>query len=213
MLGILLAAVWIRPFVAFWPGSLPRAEEVRLDWHVLLFALAVSLLSGFLFGLAPALRAPARELEQTLRAGARTAVGSSRRLHSAFVISEIALAVVLLVCAGMLGRTLLHLSSLNPGVNVRHVDHPNGAFAGHARQPRRRRAAWEDILERARHVPGVQSIAMVDTVPMREGNNPIGYWTTPASAAEPAAARLGNERHAGLSKSHGHSAAPRAILR
>ncbi len=185
VLGIFTAAVGLRPFVAFWPGSLPRAEEVRLDWHVLLFALAVSLLSGFLFGLAPALRAPARELEQILRAGARTAVGGSRRLHSAFVISEIALAVVLLVCAGMLGRTLLHLSSLNPGVNVRNVLTARTALSPDTlASPARIRAAWDDILERARHVPGVLSIAMVDTVPMREGNNPIGYWTN-ASAPPP----------------------------
>ena len=87
LLGVLLAAIGIRPFVALWPGSLPRAEEVRLDWHVLLFALAASLLSGLLFGLAPALRAPARQLEQTLRGGARTVAGSSRRLHSSFVTS------------------------------------------------------------------------------------------------------------------------------
>ncbi len=107
VLGILLAAIGIRPFVKFWPGSLPRVEEVQLDWHVLLFALATSLVCGLVFGLAPALRAPARELEQTLRAGARTVTGSSRRLHSGFVISEIAMAVVLLVAAGMLGRTLL----------------------------------------------------------------------------------------------------------
>ena len=58
VLGVLLATVGIRPFVVFWPGSLPRAEEVQLDWHVLLFALAASLASGLLFGLAPALRAP-----------------------------------------------------------------------------------------------------------------------------------------------------------
>ena len=63
LLGISLAAIGIRPFVKFWPGSLPRAEEVHLDWHVLLFALAVSLLSGILFGLAPALRIPTRSLE------------------------------------------------------------------------------------------------------------------------------------------------------
>src|SRR5205085_9293633 len=54
-------------FVEFWPGSLPRAEEVQLDWRVLVFALAASLFSGLLFGLAPALRAPARELERTDR--------------------------------------------------------------------------------------------------------------------------------------------------
>ena len=67
-LGILLAAIGIRPFVMFWPGSLPRAEEIQLDWQVLLFALAVSSLSGLLFGLAPALRAPPQNWNRTLRA-------------------------------------------------------------------------------------------------------------------------------------------------
>src|SRR6266446_3355273 len=121
LLGVLIAANGIRPFVRTWPGALPRAEEVHLDWHVLLFAFGVSLLSGLLFGLAPALRTPFRNIEQKLRTGARSIAGSSRRLHSIFVISEIALAIILLVSAGMLGRTLLHLSSLDPGVDVRNV--------------------------------------------------------------------------------------------
>jgi predicted permease len=177
VLGVLLAANGIGPFLRFWPGSLPRADEVRLDWRVLLFAIAVSLLSGLLFGLAPALRAPARELEQTLRAGSRTVAGSSRRLHGAFVISEIALAVVLLVSAGMLGQTLLRLSSRNPGVNIQHVLVARMALspATLANQDRIREA-WQDVLDRARSVPGVESIATVDTVPMRDGNNRIGYW-------------------------------------
>ena len=71
-LGVLLAAAGTRPFLVFWPGGLPRAGEVRLDWRVLLFALAASLLSGLLFGLAPALRAPVRALEPAIRGGART---------------------------------------------------------------------------------------------------------------------------------------------
>src|SRR6266436_4447959 len=120
-LGVVLAFVNIHPFVAFWPGSLPRAEEVHLDWRVLVFAITASLLRGLLFGLGPALRATARELEQTLRAGGRTMVGSSRRLHSSFVVSEIGLAMVLLVAAGMLGRTLLQLSSRDPGINFQNV--------------------------------------------------------------------------------------------
>jgi len=178
-LGVLLAAVGIRPFLQFWPGILPRAEEVQLDWHVLLFALAASLLSGLLFGLAPALRAPYREVEQTLRAGGRTVVGSSRRLHSGFVISEIALAVVLLVAAGMLGRTLLRVSSLDPGVDVRNILVTRMALSpGTLGNPGQIRTAWQDVLDRARRVPGVQSVAMVDTVPMREGNNQLGYWTS-----------------------------------
>ena len=184
VLGILLAAAGIRPFVTYWPGSLPRVEEVHLDWHVLLFALATSLASGLLFGLAPALRTPVRELEQTLRAGART-LGSSRRMHSGFVISEIALAVVLLVSAGMLGRMLVRLSSLNPGVNIQNVLPARTALSpATLTNPAQIRSTWDEILDRARRVPGIQSIATVDTVPLREGNNQIGYRTSPDAQPE-----------------------------
>jgi predicted permease len=179
-LGILLAGLGIHPFLTLWPGGLPRAEEVQLDWRVLFFALVASLLSGFVFGLAPALRAPSEEVERTLRAGARTVVGSSRRLHSAFVISEIALAVVLLVAAGLLGRALLRVSSLDPGVNLQKVLVTRMALSpGVLADPARIRPAWQEVLDRARRVPGVQSVAVVDTIPMREGNNQIGYWTGP----------------------------------
>jgi len=179
-IGVSLALVGIEPFVKLWPGSLPRADEIHLDWRVLGFALGVSLLSGFFFGLAPALRAPFRELERVLRAGTRTLAGSSRRLHSGFVSSEIALAVVLLVSAGMLGRTLVRLSSLDPGLNVHNILVARMALSPAVLADSGRiAAAWEAVLDRARHVPGVQSIAAVDTVPMREGNNQLGYWTTP----------------------------------
>ncbi len=185
VLGVVLAAIGIRPFVTFWPGSLPRAEEVQLDWHVLLFAVCVSLFSGLLFGLAPALRVPSRELEHVLRAGARSVVGTSRRLHSGFVIAEIALAVVLLVSAGMLGSTRLRLSAVDPGMNVHNALTTRMALSpGVLADPAKIRAAWDDVLDRARHVPGVQSVAMVDTVPMRDGNNQLGYWKTPAKPAQ-----------------------------
>jgi predicted permease len=185
MLGILFAASGLRPFVMFWPGSLPRAEEIQIDWHVLLFTVAVSLTSAFLFGLAPALRVPAGGLERALRAGSRTVAGRSSRLHGGFVISEIALAVVLLVSAGMLGRTLLHLASLDPGVNIHNVLVTRMALSpGTLADPAKIRTAWQDVLDRARHVPGVESIALVDTVPLRQGNNQIGYWTTPSEPPE-----------------------------
>jgi predicted permease len=178
-LGVGLAAIGFEPFVALWPGSLPRVEEIQLDWRVLLFALTVALLSGFLFGLAPALRAPVRELEQVLRGGGRSIAGSSRRLHSSFVVSELALAVVLLVSAGMLGHTLLHLSSLDPGVNLRNVLVSRMALSPSTlANTDRIRAAWQDVLERARRVPGVQAVASVDTFPMRQGFNEVGYWSS-----------------------------------
>ena len=180
LLGVMLASVGLRPFLTFWPGELPRVEEVQVDWRVLLFAVSVSVLSGLLFGLAPAWRAPARQVETILRAGARTMAGSSRRLHSAFVISEISLAIVLLIAAGMLGRTLLHDSSLDPGLDIRNllvmrVGLSPATLADSARIP----AGWEDLLDRARRVPGVETVTAVDIVPMRQGNNQIGYWTSP----------------------------------
>ena len=154
---------------------------MRLDWHVLLFALAGSLLSGLLFGIAPAVRAPRGALEQTLRAGARTVAGSSRRLYAGFVTSEIALAVVLLVAAGMVGRTLLRLSALDPGVDIRNVLVTRLAMSLDALgNPEQIRVAWQDVLDRARRVPGVRSVALTDIIPMRIGTNALGYWTTPA---------------------------------
>ena len=180
-LGVLLAAIGVRPFIVFWPGSLPRAEEVHLDWYVLLLAVAASLASGLLFGMAPALRAPAQKLEQALRSSARTVAGASRRLHSGFVISEIALAVVLLVAAGVLGRTVLRLSSLDPGIDIRHVLVARVALSPGAldKDPVQLRAGWKDILDRSRSVPGAQSAALSDIIPMSVGQNALGYWTTP----------------------------------
>ena len=127
------------------------------------------------------MRVPARELEQVLRAGARTVAGSARRLHGGFVASEIALATVLLVSAGILGRTLLRVSSVDTGVNMRNVLVSRMAISPASLiDPAQTRAAWEDVLERARRVPGVQAVALVDTVPMRQGINVLGYSTTPA---------------------------------
>jgi predicted permease len=178
-LGVVLAVLGIRPFVTFWPGSLPRAEEIAIDWRVLLFALAASLLSGLFFGLAPAMRISTAQLERTLRTGMRTGAGSSRRMHGAFVVCELALAVVLLVSTGMLGRTLLRLTSLDPGLNLQNVltarvEPPLSASSNAASL----RATWERFLEITRATPGVESAVLADIIPMRAGENSLGYWTT-----------------------------------
>lgn len=180
-LGIVIAEISVRPFVALWPGTLPRADEIQLDWRVFAFGVAVSLLSGVLFGLAPALRVTRRSLEPALRAGGRTTVGGSRRVHSAFIMSEIALALVLLISAGMLGNTLLKLASRSPGLNVHNILTARVAMSpGSLENPSEIRAAWRAVLDRARHVPGVESAALADIVPMREGENSLSYRTMAA---------------------------------
>ncbi|HTK28873.1 MAG TPA: ABC transporter permease [Vicinamibacterales bacterium] len=179
--GIALAALGVRPFVAGWPGALPRADQVRLDGHVLAFALVVGLATGLIFGAAPALRVPSRRLEEALRSGARTVAGGARRLHGGFVAAEIAMAIVLLVSAASLARTVLRLSSADPGVDVSNVLVTRMALSPAVlASPARTRAAWDDVLARAQQAGGVAAVALVDTVPMREGNNQLPYWPTPS---------------------------------
>jgi predicted permease len=183
-LGVALAALGLQPFLRFWPGYLPRAHEVHLDWRVLGFAVAVSLAAGFLSGLAPAPRIPARGIEQAIRSNARNIADTRLRLHAGFVISQVALAMVLLTSAGLLGRTLLRLSRLNPGVDAKNVLTSRIALSPSVLPyPAKIRATWADVLDHARHIPGVEAVAAVDTVPLREGHNENGYW--PSAAVPP----------------------------
>lgn len=184
-LGVVLAAIALPPFVALWPGSLPRAHNVQIDWTVLIFSLGVSVGCGLLVGLAPALRAPVGDVDATLRAGSRTVAGGARRLHRTLVVAEIALAMVLLAGAGALGKTLLHAWALDPGLDVEHVLVARAAVSpGALRDPGQTREAWRAMLEKARAVPGVSALAMVDTVPMRSGNNQVGYRLSSAAVPE-----------------------------
>ncbi len=184
LLGIATAALSLRPFVALWPGSLPRADEIHMDWRVLCFGIGMSLVCGVLFGVTPALRVPMHRLEQALRASGRAVTANSHRMHSPFVIAEIALALVLLVSAGMLGHTLLTLSSINPGLNVQNVLTARFALSPNVvANPLQIRSAWQDVLDRARRVPDVQYAALADTVPMRVGENVVDYRTTPNQPA------------------------------
>lgn len=133
LLGVIVAAASVHPFIALWPGDLPRAEEIGIDGRVLAAGVAISLLCGLLFGLMPALRVPMHGLEEALRAGGRSIAASSLRLHGPFVVGEIALALVLLVSAGMLSHTLVALAALNPGFEPHNVLAARFAFAPGAR--------------------------------------------------------------------------------
>lgn len=180
MFGIALALLGTRPFVHFWPDGLPRANQVHVDWRVLLFAIVSAILTGLIFGLIPALRANRSAIEQTLRSQSRSIAGNRKAL-SGFVMCQIALALVLLSAAGLLGRTLLRVSSLNPGIDVRNVVSARVAVSPAALSDHgKARAAWQELIDSMKRVPGVESVALTDIVPMREGQNVTAYWATPA---------------------------------
>jgi len=178
-LGLLLAIVGTRPFVRFWPDGLPRADEIHIDWHVLVFSITTSILTGLIFGLIPALRANRGAIEKTLRSQSPTIAGSARRPLSGFVICQVALALVLLSAAGVLGRTLLRLSSLNPGIEIHNVLTARVAVTPEVLpDPAKARADWQQLLNDVKRVPAVKSAALTDIVPMREGENVLGYSVT-----------------------------------
>lgn len=120
-LGLLLAWWGTRAGLAALPMTIPRSQEVGLDGRVLLFAAAISVFSGILFGLAPALKISRTGLDNLLKEGARGSSGANHRVHSALVVSEVALALVLLAGAGLMIRTLVRLWRVDPGFDPHNV--------------------------------------------------------------------------------------------
>jgi predicted permease len=121
ILGLLLALFATRAVVHLLPAALPRTAEISIDWKVLLFTLTVSLIGGIGFGLAPAWKSSRVSLQQVLRQSTRGATGSRLRLQGFFVAVEMAMALVLLVGAGLMLRSLAALWRVNPGYNPDHA--------------------------------------------------------------------------------------------
>jgi predicted permease len=119
--GLVLAFCSTKAVVAMLPGALPRASEVALDWRVLLFTLGVSLFAGVVFGLAPALKISRVNLQEILKESGRGSSGARPRLQGIFVAVEVAMALVLLVGAGLMLRSVAALWRVNPGFNPSHA--------------------------------------------------------------------------------------------
>jgi predicted permease len=120
-LGLLLASWGMRAALAALPDTLPRAGEIHIDLRVLLFTAAATLLAGIFFGLVPALKISRTNLQDRLKEGGRDSSGSRQRAHGVLVVVEIALALVLLIGAGLALRTLVQLWNVDPGFDPRNV--------------------------------------------------------------------------------------------
>ncbi|HTV13924.1 MAG TPA: ABC transporter permease [Acidobacteriaceae bacterium] len=160
-LGLLLAWLGTRAAAGLLPAVLPRAAGVSLDRRVLLFTLAASLLSGVLFGLAPALKSSRASLERALRQSSRGAGGPRHRLQGIFVAAQLALSLVLLVGAGLMLRSLAALWRVNPGYN------PANAVTFSLSLPANSRTTAAETRARLRRfdaamrsIPGVKAVSV-----------------------------------------------------
>jgi len=162
-LGLLVAAWGTQAILGLVLDTLPRAQEVRVDARVLFFTLGISLLSGILFGLAPALRAARLNVQSTLKEGGRGASGSRHRAQGIFVVAEMAMALVLLVGAGLMLRSLSELWSVNPGFDPHHVLMFYVALppSVDSATPASTRASLLQLHDRLASVPGVQSVSLL----------------------------------------------------
>lgn len=119
--GLALGAWGLETLLAAWPGVLPRAGTIGIDARVLVFTLLLAVATGVAFSLVPALRAAAPDVERTLRDDSAASVGARRRTHGVLVVVEMALALVLLVGAGLLVRSFIRLSEIQPGFDPQNV--------------------------------------------------------------------------------------------
>jgi putative ABC transport system permease protein len=177
--GVLLAYAALGAFVAGWPTLLPRMQEIEVNGAVLLFSVGLSLASGLLFGLAPALSVAGPNVSDSLRQGSRGIAGdrSRRWMRTTLVSGEVGLAVVLLVGSGLLVRSFAALQGENPGFVPQ-----NRLLASiplsrvRYGTPEERRAFVDATLPRLQALPGVESAALSSLIPMGGDDEIWGFW-------------------------------------
>jgi predicted permease len=176
--GGLLVAVWgTKAVLGTLPGALPRANEVSLDSHVLLFTMALSLFAGIVFGLAPALKTSRVNLEEILKESCRGLSGARHWLQGVFVVVEVAMALVLLVGAGLMVRSLAALWRVNPGFNPSHaitfsLSLP-AASTSNSAETRARLRRFDDKMQ---NTPGVRAVSVtLGSRPMIH-NSSEAFW-------------------------------------
>ena len=173
VLGIVFAH-WGASFIANQlPDGIPRLDEASVDLRVLAFTVGVSLLTGLLFGLAPALQASRLNLTETLKEGDRGSSGGRQRLRSLLVVSEVALTLTLLVGAGLLIQSFRRVLQVDPGFNADSlltmqvsVNNPDGNQVA---------SFLNQLQENVRKLPGVKSVAISNGLPLVTANHPVFF--------------------------------------
>jgi putative ABC transport system permease protein len=172
--GLLLALWGVDVLVALIPrGEVPRLEEVGIDLTVLAFTLGVSILTGLLFGLAPALQTSRPNLNEALKEGGRTSTAAAgRSLHNVLIVSQVAMTLVLLVGAGLLVKSFVNLLKVNPGFDPENVLTMQVTLP-QSKYPERRdqSAFFRQMIERVSSLAGVERAAAVTALPLSGWSN------------------------------------------
>jgi len=175
--GMLLAKWGVKMLVALSVDYLPRADEVRINATVFGFTMAVALLTGLLFGLAPALQSARLDLTEALKEGGKGA-GSGARRHrtlNLLVVGEVALAMMLLIGAGLLINSFVRLQQVNPGFDEKNlltarIDIPN-PYA----QPEKKQQFFEQLQQHVAALPGVEAVGMVTELPLARQSSDFNF--------------------------------------
>src|SRR5262252_175629 len=171
-LGWMLAVWGVELMTRLLPRDFPRLREISLDWRVLLFTLLASVSTGILFGLAPAWQSAKTDVHETLKESARGATGGwrQRRLRHLLIVAEIALSLVLLVGAGLMLRSFMHLQSVSAGFTPQQVLTARLSPAGAAyRADPAYISYFRRVIERVSLIPGIEAVGAINTLPLSWG--------------------------------------------
>jgi putative ABC transport system permease protein len=184
--GLVVAEAGVRALIALSPPGLPRAEAISVDGKVFLFALAVSTVIGLVVGVVPALGAARGGLSEGMQGASRRTAGSRAAGRRLLVIAEVALALVLLVSAGLLMRSLEQLLGVAPGFSTERLLTMQVIAPGQSyRSDTTRRQFFERALEAVRQVPGVTAAAFTSQLPLSDDLDSYGYEVASMPEAKP----------------------------
>jgi putative ABC transport system permease protein len=177
-LGLLLAMWGVDLLVSSTPVDIPRLREVGLDWRVLSFTLLISVMTGIVFGLAPAMQVSKIDLNEGLKEGSRGSTeGIMRnRVRSLLIVSEVSLSLVLLVGAGLMIKSFIRLREIDPGFKAKNLLTtglaPSRAKYSDAEQ---QKIFYREVLQRLEALPGVASAAFVDPLPLSGNSSSVTF--------------------------------------
>lgn len=178
LLGVLLAFWGVDLILALEPGEIPRVAPIAVDGQALGFAFALSVLTGLLFGVVPAWQASRPELQSTLKDATRGTTGDGHRhvARMGLVLAEVSLSLMLLVGAGLLFRSLINLLDVPLGFTSARVLTMQVAPTGEGyRDPAQGLAYWDRVQQRLQAVPGVERVALTNSLPMGGGFNLLSF--------------------------------------